>query len=122
MPHTDPDLRSNGADAWLDGLLVADAAEHGADYLHDAGFTARVMSALPPPTAMPKWRKPALTALWATAGLGVAFLVPGAVLDVTREAFRLVAAQPFTLSGLAAALVALGAVTWTGTAWALRRD
>jgi hypothetical protein len=122
MPHTDPDLRNDPADAWLDRLLVEDAATHDADYLADAGFTASVMSALPAPALVPKWRKPAVTALWATAGLGIAFALPGAALDVSREAFRLLAAQPFTLSGLAAALFALGAVTWTGTAWALRRD
>ena len=121
MPHTDPDLRSEPADAWLDRLLAADASAH-ATYLDDAGFTAHVMSALPPPAAMPRWRKPAVTALWAVAGLGGALALPGAALDVSREAFRLLAAQPFTLSGLAAALVALGVVTWTGTAWALRRD
>jgi len=121
MPHTDPDLR-NDPDAWLDHLLAQDAAVHDAEYLDDAGFTASVMSALPPAALVPRWRKPAVTALWATAGLGIAFALPGAALDVSREAFRLLAAQPFTLSGVAAALVALGVVTWTGTAWALRRD
>lgn len=122
MPHTDPDLRHDPADAWLDRLLADDAAAHRDAYLDDGGFTARVMDALPAAAALPRWRKPAVTALWATAGLALAFALPGAALDVSREAFRLFAAQPISLSGLAAALVALGVVTWTGTAWALRRD
>ena len=122
MPHTDPDLRNDPADAWLDRLLADDASAHRDAYLDDDGFTARVMSALPAAASLPRWRKPAVTALWATAGLGLAFALPGAALDVSREAFRLFAAQPISLSGLAAALVALGVVTWTGTAWALRRD
>jgi hypothetical protein len=124
MPHTDPDLRSDPADGWLDRLLAADAATHRDAYLDDAGFTARVMTALPTPAsaALPRWRKPAVTALWATAGLGLAFALPGTALDVSREAFRLLAAQPFSLSGVAAALVAFGIATWTGTAWAMRRD
>ena len=121
MPHTDPDLRDD-ADAWLDRLLVEDAAQHRDAYLDDAGFTARVMHALPPAAALPRWRKPAVTALWATAGLGLAFALPGAALDVSREAFRLLAAQPISLSAVAAALVAFGVATWTGAAWVLRRD
>jgi hypothetical protein len=121
MPHTDPDLRDD-PDAWLDRLLVEDAAQHRDAYVDDAGFTARVMDALPAPAALPRWRKPALTALWATAGLGLAFALPGAALDVSREAFRLLAAQPISLSAVAAALVAFGVATWTGAAWVMRRD
>jgi hypothetical protein len=121
MPHTDPDLRDD-ADAWLDRLLADDSAQHHEGYVDDAGFTARVMDALPPQAALPRWRKPALTALWAGAGLGLAFALPGAALDVSREMFRLLAAQPISLSAVAAALVAFGVVTWTGAAWALRRD
>ena len=92
MPHTDPDLRDD-PDAWLDRLLVEDAAQHRDAYVDDAGFTARVMDAL-----------------------------PGAALDVSREAFRLLAAQPISLSAVAAALVAFGVATWTGAAWVMRRD
>ena len=116
MPHTDPDVRTDPADAWLDRLLADDAAQHGDDYVDDAGFTARVMADLPAPATLPRWRKPAVTALWAAAGIGTAFALPGAVLDVSREAFRLLAAQPLSLSGIAAALIAVGVVTWTGTA------
>ena len=121
MPHTDPDLR-DAADDWLDGLLVEDAAQHRDLYVDDAGFATRVMHALPPAAALPRWRKPAVAGLWAAAGLGLAFALPGAALDVSREAFRLFAAQPISLSAVAAALVAFGVATWTGAAWALRRD
>jgi hypothetical protein len=118
MPHTDPDLRDD--EPWLDALLSQDAAAQG--YIDDAGFTAATMSALPPPAALPRWRKPALTGLWATAGLGLAFVLPGTALDVAREAFRLLAGRSFSLSELAVVLALLGVATWTGTAVALRRD
>ena len=52
--------RADAGDDWLDGLLRADGGEHRAGYLDDDGFTARVMSALPAPAALPAWRKPAL--------------------------------------------------------------
>ena len=49
------------SDDWLDATLAADAREHGASYLDDRGFTARVMAALPAPLAVPRWRKPGRT-------------------------------------------------------------
>ena len=122
MPHTDRNLRSDPADAWLDALLAQDAAQHRDAYLADEGFSARVMATLPSNAALPRWRKPALTALWATAGLALAAALPGAFLDVAREAFRLLAARPFSLSELAVVMALLGAATWTGAAVALRRD
>ena len=122
MPHTDRNLRSDPADAWLDALLAEDATQHRDAYVADAGFTARVVATLPANAALPRWRKPALTALWATAGLGLAAALPGTFLDVAREAFRLLAARPFSLSELAVVMALLGAATWTGAAVALRRD
>ena len=50
---------------WLDAALAADGASHRDDYLDDAGFTARLMARLPAPVALPAWRKPALSLLWA---------------------------------------------------------
>ena len=122
MPHTDPNLRPDSADAWLDALLVEDGTQHRDAYVADDGFTARVMATLPANAALPRWRKPALTGLWATAGLGLAAALPGTLLDVAREAFRLLAARPFSLSELAVVMALLGAATWTGAAVALRRD
>jgi len=122
MPHTSPDVTPDERDPWLDALLVEDASSHRDAYIDDAGFTAQVMASLPAPAALPRWRKPALAGLWAVAGLGTAYALPGAVLDVTREAFRLLAAQPFSLSGVGTLIAVLGAATWAGTAFALRRD
>jgi hypothetical protein len=110
------------SDDWLDAVLAADAREHGASYLDDQGFTARVMAALPASVAVPRWRKPALVALWSAAALGTAAALPGVALDVGREAFRLLAAQPVSLPQIAVALAAIGVVTWSAAAWALRSD
>ena len=58
-------------------MLREDGREHRAAYLDDDGFTTRLMAALPVPATLPAWRKPALTALWAAAGIGIAFALPG---------------------------------------------
>jgi len=116
-PATTPD------DDWLDSALAADAREHAASYVGDQGFTARVMDALPAPgAAVPRWRKPALVALWSAAAIGAAAALPGVALDVGREAFRLLAAQPVSLAQIAAALAGAGVLTWSAAAWALRSD
>jgi hypothetical protein len=110
-------------DDWLDAALAADARDHASAYIDDQGFTARVIAALPAPApAVPRWRKPALVALWTAAAVGTAAALPGFALDVVREAFRLLAAQPVSLPQIAGALLAVGVVTWSGAAWALRSD
>ena len=63
--RTSPTTTSD--DDWLDAALAVDAREHGSSYLDDRGFTARVMTALPAPVAVPRWRKPALVALESAA-------------------------------------------------------
>jgi hypothetical protein len=107
---------------WVDQLLLRDAAAHEAQYLPDDGFTARVMQKLPAIGALPAWRKPAVIALWAIAGILLAIALPGVALDVTRSAYKLFAARPFALSTVAFMVVAIGAATWTAAAVALRRD
>jgi len=107
-------------DEWLDGLLRADAREHAAAYVGDDGFTTRVLRALPAPLALPAWRKPAIAVLWGAAGVALAVALPAAAMDVAREAYRLLAAQPVSLSGIAGALVAAGALTFSAAAYALR--
>jgi hypothetical protein len=114
--------RETASDDWLDAALAADAALHRASHVDDDGFTLRVMDALPPPVALPAWRRYALTSLWAAAGVGAALALPGTFVDVAREAFRLVGGHSVSLSGLAAAIVAGCAVTWTAAAYALRSD
>jgi len=124
MPHTSPDLRDDDApDDWMERTLVDDAREHRDAYVDDAGFTASVMAALPAPApvALPRWRKPVLTSLWASAGLGLAFALPGTVLDVTRSALGLLAGRSVSLYEIASVVVVLGLATWTGTAVAIRR-
>ena len=103
-------------------MLEHDAAEHAAQYVGDAGFTARVMDALPAADALPAWRRPALTALWLIAAAALALTLPGTVQEVTREAFKLFAARPFSLSMIALVVVAIAVATGTGAAVALRRD
>ena len=117
-----PAIPTDAADDWLDGLLRADGREHRAQYVDDDGFTARVMAALPAPVTLPAWRKPALAALWAATGLGLAFSLPAAFYDVAHEVMRVVVGQPISLTGLAAGVVALGAATWAGAVLVLRRD
>ena len=111
------------SDDWLDAALRTQAREHQGDYIADDGFSARVMATLPPAApAVPRWRRPAEIALWIAAGAGAAAAAPGLAIDVGREAFRLLAAQPLSLPQVAVSLVAFGAVTWTAAAWALRND
>ena len=118
-----PRSRSDVGDDWLDSLLRADGRERRTDYLDDDGFTARVMAALPAsPAAMPAWRKPALAGLWAVAGIGIAFALPGTVTDVAHEVVRAIFAQRLSVGGLGAAFVALVATAWTAALVALRSD
>ena len=113
-------LRDTPSD-WLDRLLADDAAAHAHDYIDDAGFTAKVMAELPAPATLPAWRKPAVTALWATVGLGLAFTLPGAAVDVAREAFKFFAAKPFSLSDVLAVIALAGAGMWTTAIVAWKR-
>jgi hypothetical protein len=115
-------LSTDAGDGWVDALLARDAAEHAADYVADGGFTVRVMHMLPAPMSLPAWRKPFVTALWLVAAALVASMLPGTAQEIARAAFRLVVAQPFSLSTVALVLAAIGVATWTGAALALRSD
>ena len=106
---------------WLDRMLAEEALEHAGKYIDDSGFTAKVMQMLPAPIAPPAWRKPAIALLWGVAGVGLAITLPGVVVDVTREAFKLFAAKPFSLSEIAAVLAVLGMGTWTTAIVAWKR-
>ncbi len=107
---------------WLDAILARDAARHGGDYIADTGFTARVMRMLPLAGALPAWRRPAVTALWAIAAVGLALALPGTAIEIAREAIKLFAARPFALSTIGLMVGAAGLATWTAAAVALRRD
>ena len=108
---------------WIERVLRDDANEHAATYLNDEGFTARVMDSLPAPlAAAPRWRKPAVVSMWAAAATGAALALPGIAIDVGREAFRLLAAQPVSLPQIGVALALFGLATWSAAAYALRSD
>ena len=114
------DSTTGSGDDWLDGLLRADALDARSGYIADEGFSARVMHALPARLTLPSWRKPAVVALWGVALAGVTLALPGAALDVAREAYRLLGAHPVSLSGMVGALVFAGALSWSAAAYALR--
>ena len=115
------DISAN--DDWLDRALADDAKEFRADYVADDGFTARVMAELPPAAvALPAWRKPAVFALWTLTAAGAAIALPGAALDVAWESLSFIARHKITMMDVATALLALGAASWAGAAYALRRD
>jgi len=121
MTHdvTPPDSASD----WLDRLLVADGATTRDEYIGDDGFTAKVIAALPVPIALqPSWRRPAIVALWGVAAAALAVAMPGAIVDVGREAYRLLATQPVSLSGIAGAVVAMLVLTGAGAAYTLRQN
>jgi hypothetical protein len=103
-------------------VLRADGEAHRAEYLDDAGFTAKVMAALPAPVALPAWRRPALTLLWAVLGLGIALAMPGVVVDVLRDVMRVVLGQSVSLAGIGAAVVAMVIAAWAAAAFVLRDD
>jgi len=118
-PGTEPNAATSPRD-WLDDLLDSDARDERSAYIGDEGFTARVMQALPVPLSLPAWRKPAIVALWAVALTGISLALPSAALDVLREGYRLIGAQPVSLSGMVGALLLAGTLSWTAAAYALR--
>jgi hypothetical protein len=117
-----PHSAANAEDDWLDAALRADGQAHRADYLVDDGFTARVMGALPAPVALPAWRRPALTLLWALLGLGIALALPRVVVDVAYDVMRIVLGQSVSLAGIGAAVLAMAVATWAAAAVVLRDD
>lgn len=110
-------------DDWVEQALRREARQHRDEYLDDAGFTARVMAAVPAAMEIvPSWRRPAVVAIWAAAAAGMAVALPGAALDVGREAFRLLATHPLSLAQVGVTLAVLGLGTWVAAAWTLQRD
>ncbi len=100
---------------WLDSALARQSREHADAYIVDDGFTARVMVALPAAVRSLPWRKPVLAILWTVAVAGFAVTLPGAAVDLAREAFRLLAVKPVTLPDLALLAGIVGAGMWTTT-------
>ena len=118
-----PQTDTHPGNDWIEAALRTDAAEHAAGYLDDAGFTARVMEQLADAVRpLPSWRKPVLALMWSVAGVGTALALPGVATDVVRELFRVVAAQPVSLTQIAVAMLLIGATTLGGAAYALKND
>jgi hypothetical protein len=117
-----PPSRAVADGDWLDAVLRADGREHRASYLDDDGFTASAMAALPAPATLPAWRKPALMALWAAAGIGIALALPSAAIDLAHEILNLIVGQRISITGIAAGVAALGAASWAAAAIVLRYD
>ena len=114
---------TDAADDWLEAALRADAASHAHAYIDDAGFTAKMMTGLPPPIEpVPAWRKPVVTAIWGVAVAGACVAMPQAAIDVGREAFALLAGQRLSIPTIGVALAVLGLGTWSAAAYALRND
>ena len=80
------------------------------------------MAALPAPAALPAWRRPALTALWAAAGLGIALALPGTVVDVAHDVLRAHRRAARVARRHCRGVAALGVATWAAAAVALRDD
>ena len=114
------DHTEGAGDDWLDRLLADDGATLRDAYIADDGFTARVMDVLPRPVTAPAWRKPVVIALWGVAAAGCAVALPSAMLEVAREAYRFLVAQPVSLSGIAGAAVAMVGLTGAAAAYSLR--
>lgn len=115
-PATPPD------DDAIERLLAGDALARRGEHVDDAGFTARVMAALPAPIALPRWRKPVEWLLAGTAGLALAASFPAVATDVAREMFRMIATQPISLPFVTGVLGAMGVATFAATAWFLRAE
>ena len=107
---------------WIERALKADAGEHAAVYIADDGFTSGVLARLPAPAVLPAWRGPVLAVLWLIAAAAVVVALPDLFYDVFRGLVAIVVAQPLTWSRIAAALLLLGATTWSATVYAMRAE
>jgi len=107
-------------DAWLDDLLVAEGVAARAVYIDDAGFTARVVEALPSAVAAPAWRRPVVVALWGGAVIALVMAMPTFFVELLGTADALLSLQPFSLASVGVALVTLLALTWGAAAYSLR--
>ena len=107
---------------WIERALEADAREYAGAYVADEGFTSSVMARLPQRAVLPAWRGPVLALLWLIAGAGVVVALPDLFYEVFRGLVAIVVAQPLTLSRIAAAVLVLGALTWSTIVYAMRAE
>jgi len=109
-------------DDWLECTLRAEAADQGAQYLADDGFTARVLVHLPPPAALPAWRRPALILLWLVAAGAAVAALPDLAYDLFRSLVAAVVVVPLTLSRIMIALAVLAALAWSAIVYVMREE
>ena len=122
---------------WVDRLLADDAHEYAAQVWRGvAELLAKGLHALHPTAriglviggtlgivltllerAFPKHKQ----FIPSPTGLGLALTLPGAALDVAREAFKLFAAKPFSLSEVFVVIAIAGAGMWVTAIVAWRR-
>lgn len=111
------------SDDWLDAALRADAQEHAAHYIADAGFTAKLIGRLPTAAAtVPQWRRPVVALLWLALGTAAAVALPGWLDEVFRRIVDLMAGHPPTVTTVAAAITLVGALSWSAIVYAARAD
>lgn len=117
------DTMHTGSDGdWLEQALQADAHVHAADYIADDGFTAKLLSRLPAPAALPAWRRPIVVMLWVVAAGAIAALLPELFYTLFRDLVAVMVGQPLTWSHLVAALMLLGATLWSTLVYAMRAE
>lgn len=116
------DTKHADGDDWLEQALRADARAPAAGYVADDGFTARVMARLPSPATLPAWRRPVVVMLWLIAGGAGVALLPDLFYTLFGNLVEVIVAQPLTWSHIAAALMLLGATTWSAVVYAMRTD
>jgi hypothetical protein len=112
----------NETEDWMERTLRAEATEHAAAYLPDDGFTARVLARLPPPAALPAWRRPVVLMLWLLAAGAGAVAMPDLAYGAFRALVATVVAQPLTLPRIAVGLGVLGALAWSTIVYAMREE
>lgn len=116
------DEATDRRDEWLERTLRAEAGDQRAQYLADDGFTARVLAHLPPPAALPAWRRPALILLWLVAAGAAVTALPNLAYDLFRSLVAAVVVVPLTLPRIVIALAVLAALAWSTIVLALRED
>jgi len=109
-------------DDWLERTLRSGAADQGAQYLADDGFAARVLARLPPPAALPAWRRPAVILLWLVAAAAAVAALPDLAYDLFRRLVAAVVVVPLTLSRIMIALAVLAALAWSAIVYAMREE
>lgn len=107
---------------WLERTLRTEGGDQGAQYVADAGFTARVLAQLPPPAALPAWRRPAVILLWLVAAGGAVMALPALAYGLFRSLVAAFVVVPLTLPRIMIVLAVLAALAWSTIVYAMREE